>query len=46
MICENCPYGELIQIDSLIWMVLWKKNDVLMARQDGCDLEKENNGKI
>jgi len=36
MICENCPYGKLVQIDSLIWMVQCSIEDVLMAREDEC----------
>jgi len=36
MICENCPYGELVQVDSLIWMVKCSIEDALMARKDEC----------
>ena len=36
MICENCPFGELVQIDSLIWMVKCQIEDILMTRQDEC----------
>lgn len=36
MICEQCPFGELVQIDSLIWMVDCSINDCLMGRQDEC----------
>lgn len=47
MICENCPYGELVQIDSLIWMVQCSIEDALMAREDECSFPdkilKENN---
>jgi hypothetical protein len=47
MICENCPYGKLVQIDSLIWMVQCSIEDALMAREDECSFPdkvlKENN---
>ena len=36
MICENCPYGELIQTDSLIWMVQCSIEDALMSCKDEC----------
>ena len=36
MICENCPYGELVQIDSLIWMVQCPIEDALMTCKDEC----------
>ena len=36
MICEQCPFGELVQVDSLIWMVKCTIEDTLMAREDEC----------
>ena len=36
MICENCPYGELVQTDSLIWMVQCSIEDALMSCKDEC----------
>jgi len=36
MICEQCPFGKLIQTDSLIWMVECSINNCLMARKDEC----------
>lgn len=35
-VCKNCSNGELVQIDSLIWMVRCKFNDTLMAMEDEC----------
>lgn len=36
MIYEQCPFGELVQIDSFIWMVNCTIEDTLMTRADGC----------
>lgn len=36
MICENCPFGKLVQTDSFIWMVECSVEDTLMAREDEC----------
>lgn len=36
MICKDCPFGELVQIDSLIWMVKCSIEDTLMAKEDEC----------
>jgi len=36
MICEQCPFGELVQTDSFIWMIDCSINDCLMGRQDEC----------
>lgn len=36
MICEQCPFGKLVQTESFIWMVDCIVNDCLMARADGC----------
>jgi len=36
MICEQCPFGELIQTDSFIWMVYCPIEEALMARNDEC----------
>lgn len=47
MICENCPYGKLVQVDSLIWMIQCSIEDALMAREDECSFpdntSKESN---
>jgi len=38
MICEDCPFGTLIQIDSLIWMVECALENTLMSRKDECNI--------
>lgn len=38
MICEQCPYGKLVQVDSFLWMIDCSIENCLMARQDECDL--------
>ena len=36
MICENCPFGKLVQTDSFIWMIYCEIEDCLMGRKDEC----------
>lgn len=36
MICEQCPYGKLVQTDSFIWMVQCEIENCLMGRKDEC----------
>lgn len=36
MLCKDCPFGKIIQIDSLIWMVECSIEETLMAREDEC----------
>lgn len=31
MICEQCPFGKLVQVYSFIWMVKCTIEDTLMA---------------
>ena len=38
-VCKNCPNGELIQVDSLIWMVRCKKDGTLMSVEEECTNE-------
>lgn len=36
MICRECPFGQIIQTDSFIWMVKCEIEDCLMALEDEC----------
>lgn len=36
MVCEQCPFGELIQVDTFIWMVKCEIEGCLMGRKDEC----------
>ncbi len=38
-VCKNCPNGELVQVDSLIWMVRCKKDGTLMSMEEECTNE-------
>ena len=41
MICNQCPFGELVQIDSFLWMIQCSIEDCLMARHDECSIPDE-----
>lgn len=45
MICRECPYGTMIQTDSLIWMIQCPIEDALMALEDECDFPDTTIGK-
>ena len=36
MICKNCPFGELVQEDTLIWLVECEIDDTAHALYDEC----------
>ena len=36
LLCKDCPNGELVQTDSLIWMIRCKIDGTLMAREEEC----------
>lgn len=36
LLCKDCPNGELVRTDSLIWMVRCRIDDTLMSLEEKC----------
>ena len=36
MLCKDCPFGELTQVDHIIWMVNCTINDTLVSKEEEC----------